>query len=92
MLLEPEDLRPAVHEELGAYRYDVESMAEDFPRVWEHLGCRYTVAVKPRSRKILLEPMDKKTARSDDPQARFVPRFRGFDVHYKNASRTVPIR
>ncbi len=92
MLIEPSDLRPPVAERLGTYRYEVESMADDFPRIWEHHGRRYQCQVKPTSRKVVLEPMDKKTARSDDPKARFLPRFRGFNVAYRNASRVVPIR
>lgn len=92
MLVEPEDLRPDVVKALGAYRYDVESMAEDFPRIWTHQGFSYTCRVRPNSRQVVLEPVNKKTARADDPAARFVPRFRGFCVKYKNASRVVPIR
>ncbi len=92
MLVEPDDLRPPVAEILGTYRFEVESVAEDFPRIWEHHGRRYHCQVNPASRKVVLEPVDKKTARADDPKPRFVPRFRGFDVMYRNASRVVPIR
>ncbi len=92
MLIEAEDLRPPVAEELETYRFEVESMADDFPRIWTHLGLTYHCKVKTRSRKVILTPADKKTARADDPSSQFVPRFRGFDVFYKNASRTVPIR
>ena len=92
MLLEPDDLRPQLPKILKAYRYDIESMGEDFPRIWEHQGHRYHCRVNPIRRTVILEPADKATARADDPKARFVPRFRGFDVHYRNASRRVPLR
>lgn len=92
MLVEADDLRPSVAENLDTYRYEVESIAEDFPRIWEHHGRRYHCRVKPTSRKVVLEPADKKTSRADDPKAQFVPRFRGFEVMYRNASRVVPVR
>ena len=92
MLVETEDLRPNVAKEVGAYAYDVETLAEEFPRLWEHQGRSYTCRVIPKRQKVILEPADKKTARADDPKARYLPRFRGFRVVFKNTSRTVPIR
>lgn len=92
MLVEAEDLRPDLPEILGGYRFDIEKMAEEFPRIWEHLGFRYTVRVRPLAGEVLLEPVDKKTARHSDPNPRVVPRFRGFKVVYQNASRKIVIR
>ena len=92
MLVEADDLRPPVAELMETYRFEVESLAEDFPRIWKHQGRRYECTVNPTSRKVVLEPADKKTARADDPSPRFLPRFRGFDVMYRNTSRVVPLR
>jgi ATP-dependent helicase HrpB len=92
MLIEAADLRPALADELGALQYDIDAMRDDFPRVWEHQKRRYECTVHPASKKVILAPADKKTARSDDPNARLLPRFRSFRVIYKNDSRTVPIR
>ncbi len=92
MLVEPTDLRPDLPERLGIYRYQIEPFAEDFPRIWQHQGRKYHCRVKPVSRRVILEPADKKTRRAGEPRAQIVPRFRGFDVIYRNDSRVVPIR
>ena len=92
MLVEPEDLRPDLVDELQTYRFEVESMAEDFPRIWSHQGCRYRCDVSPTAQKVVLTPLDKTTRRSGEPDARYVPRFRGFKVIYRNDSRVVPVR
>lgn len=92
VLIEPPDLVPDLPKQLGTYRFEIDSIADDFPRVWQHQGRRYHCQVKPASRKVVLEPADKKTGRAGEPDPRFVPRFRGFDVIYRNASRVVPVR
>lgn len=92
MLVEAQDLRPDVAKKLGAYAYDVDTLAEEFPRIWEHQGKTYTCRVLPRRQKVILRPADKKTGRADDPSSRYLPSFRGYKVVYKNDSRTVPIR
>lgn len=91
-LLEADDLRPDLVDELGAAGYQLERFAEDFPRTWEHMGSEYTCLVQPQSRKVILEPANKKAKRAKDPNASVLPRFRGFSVYYRNASRVVPIR
>ncbi len=92
MLVEAQDLRPDLVDLFGIYQYQLDELSEDFPRVWTHMGKRYQCDVNPARRRVLLTPLDKKTARADDPKERYIPRFRGFDVTYQNASRKVPIR
>ncbi len=92
ILLEADDLRPDLTDHFGIYAYQLQELSDDFPRVWSHMGKRYQCEVNPARREVLLSPLDKKTARADDPIERYVPRFRGFDVTYQNASRKVPIR
>ena len=91
-LLEAEDLRPDLSGELGVAEFELERWREEFPRTWEHMGARYECLVQPSVGKVILEPLNKKAKKGDDPKARHLPRFRGFDVYYRNASRVVPIR
>ncbi len=91
-LLEPDDLRPDLVDELGVPRYEIERYADDFPRMWEHMGCEYVCRVQPQARKVILEPANKKARKAKDPNAAVLPRFRGFSVYFRNASRVVPIR
>lgn len=92
LLVEVDDLRPDLPALLGAYRFDIDSMKEEFPSIWEHLGSRYFCEVRPLAREVILTPCDKKTSRREDPKDRFLPRFRGFKVTYLNASRRIVIR
>ncbi|RVU42592.1 ATP-dependent RNA helicase [Lujinxingia sediminis] len=92
MLVEPEDLRPDLEAELTIHRFDLDPLREEFPRVWEHLGFRYHCQVSPMAKRVTMTPMDKKTARAADPKANLLPRFRGFKVRYKNASRVIDLR
>ncbi|MFU8806148.1 MAG: hypothetical protein ACNA8W_20215 [Bradymonadaceae bacterium] len=91
-LLEADDLRPDLVALTGIASFDLERLVEEFPRIWEHQGASYGCDVRPRSKKVILEPMDKKTSRGPDPQSRFLPRFRGFAVFYQKASRIIQVR
>jgi ATP-dependent helicase HrpB len=91
-LLEGDDLRPDLTEELGVPGYELERFEEDFPRLWEHMGCVYECLPQPKTRKIILEPANKKAKRGKDPKGTHLPRFRGFSVYFRNASRVVPVR
>ncbi|QDG52680.1 ATP-dependent RNA helicase [Persicimonas caeni] len=91
-LLEADDLRPDLVAELDVPAYELERFADDFPRQWEHMGCVYECLVQATSRKIILEPANKKAKRGKDPKAGVLPRFRGFSVYFRNASRVVRVR
>ncbi|MFP4596756.1 MAG: helicase-related protein [Persicimonas sp.] len=91
-LIEPEDLRPDLVDELGIADYDLERYVDDFPRLWEHMGRVYECGVQPATKKVILEPANKKAKRGKDPKAGHLPRFRGFSVYFRNASRVVPVR
>lgn len=91
-LVEPEDLRPDLADELGLPAFEIEDWREEFPRTWEHMGRAYECLVQPSTGKVILEPANKKARKGDDPTARHLPRFKGFSVYFRNASRVVPIR
>ncbi|WP_146618411.1 helicase-related protein [Lujinxingia litoralis] len=92
LLVEPGDLRPELEDELQIHRFDLEPLREEFPRVWEYLGFRYHCRVSALAQRVTMTPMDKKSARAADPKASVLPRFRGFRVRYKNASRVLDLR
>jgi len=91
-LVEPEDLRPDLAEILGLPDFELERWREEFPRIWEHMGRAYECLVQPGVGKVILEPANAKARRGEDPTARHLPRFEGFSVYFRNASRVVPIR
>lgn len=91
-LLETNDLRPDLVGDLGITAYDLERFVEDFPRQWEHMGHLYECSVQAGSRKVVLEPVNKKAKKGKDPNAAHLPRFRGFSVYHRNASRIVKLR
>ena len=91
-LLEPRDLRPDLEAAFGASAAELEAIGAELPRVWELNGARYTCAVQPRARLVILEPANKEAARARDPEAFHLPRFQRFGVVYRRASRQVKIR
>lgn len=91
-LIENEDLRPDLSEALGLPDFEIEKWREKFPHTWEHMGAEYVCKVQPSVEKVILEPINKKAKKGDDPVARHLPRFEGFSVYYRNASRVVPVR
>ncbi len=92
MLLEADDLRPDLTEHLGVAQYKIDEWREEFPRTWSHMGRAYRCEVQPSAEKVFLEPDNAKARKGDDPNARHLPRFKGFSVYFRNASRVVPIR
>ncbi len=91
-LLEADDLRPDLAERLGIAEFEIERWREEFPRTWEYMGREYQCQVQPSVGKVILEPVNKKAKKEGEPEAKHLPRFRGFDVVYRNASRVVPLR
>lgn len=92
MLVEPEDLRPDLSELFGIAEFEIDRWREDFPRVWEHMGAEYVCNVQPATEKVILEPANRGAKEGEDPVAKHLPKFRGFSVYFRNASRVVPIR
>lgn len=91
-LLETDDLRPDLVDLLGITAYDLERFADDFPRHWEHMGHAYICTVQAASRKVVLEPANKKAKKGKDPNPAHLPRFRSFSVYHRKASRIVKLR
>jgi ATP-dependent helicase HrpB len=91
-LLEADDVTPDLVELSGLPSWDLDSLREDFPRTWENQGGVYRCEVRPSARTVLLLPANKAAGRLQEPGRRVVPRFRGFKVVYKKASREVVIR
>lgn len=91
-LIENEDLIPDLADATGVARFAFEPILAEFPRVWEHQGARYSVEVAPSRKLVTLEPANKSAKNRAEPDRKFVPRFRGFGVRYRQASRIVRIR
>lgn len=91
-LLEADDLRPDLADELGIAEFEIDRWREEFPRTWEYMGREYECQVQPSVGKVILEPVNKKAKQEGEPEAKHLPRFKGFQVVYRNASRVVPLR
>lgn len=93
MLLEAGDLRPDLTERLGVAAYKLDEWREEFPRTWSHMGRDYHCAeVQPSAGKVFLEPDNAEARDWGEPSARHLPRFKGFSVYFRHASRVVPVR
>ncbi len=91
-LLRNEDLVPDLPDVTGIAEWAARPVLEDFPRVWSHQGATYRCEVNPETRKVVLEPHDAAARKAGEPKAALLPRFRGFSVIYKQASRTLRLR
>lgn len=91
-LVDVADLRPALTSLFGVDDDTLARLAADFPRIWEYQGARYQVVVDPGQRRVTLEPEDKKAKKAREPTAAVLPRFRGFSVRHRQASRVVTLR
>lgn len=89
-LVELDDLLPDVPSLTGAPSWDLERLADEFPRVWEHLGAAYACRYTFGTGRVIMTPHNK--AASKPPNGKLVPAFRGFRVFYEKASRRVPVR
>ena len=92
MLLEPEDLVPDIAQRSGLMSYELDALSEQFPRQWEHLGAQYDCHVNVAARKVTLEPANHQARKAKEPSRDVLPRFQGFRVFYKQASRVFAIR
>lgn len=92
-LLEDDDLRPpleAIGSAGGLDSRALASLAEDLPRRCTLPGQAFVCQVDVRRRLVVLEPIAPHTR--GDPSTKFLPRFRGFGVEYRKASRSIRLR
>ena len=91
-LIEGEDLLPDLVALTALYEVELEELAERFPRVWEHQGARYGCNVSPARRLVELEPLNKAARQGKEPARNVLPRFEGYRVTYRQASRVITLR
>ncbi len=91
-LLTPDDLLPDLHRWTGLDEWILQEIAADFPRRWFDQGGVYGCVVRPRSRRVILEPLDATAKKAPDPSPQRLPRFRNFHVDFQKASRLVTLR
>jgi ATP-dependent helicase HrpB len=91
-LVEVGDLLPDLVTAFGSDDVSLDRLARDFPRVWEHAGARYLLDVSPAAKRVTLDAADARARKANDPKPALVPRFRGFRVLYRRASRTITLR
>lgn len=94
-LLEDEDLLPdldALALAAGLSPRDLAALESDFPRTFTFEGARYRCLVDMERHRVVLEPDNKQARGKNEPAVRIVPRFRGFRVDYRKASRVVRLR
>ena len=90
-LIDVEDLLP----DLAAAGYspmEQERAAQDFPRIWRFQGADYLCEVSMSNRRVYLVPANAAARKAKVPPAAMVPRFRGFGVYYRKASRELKLR
>jgi ATP-dependent helicase HrpB len=92
VLLEEADLNVDLAQLFGMNPDEVERLARDFPRRWSYQGGTHEVQVNPKAKRVTLVPVDKKAKKAKEPDAKLLPRFRGFQVRYQQASRTLTLR
>jgi ATP-dependent helicase HrpB len=91
-LLDDDDLRPDLEAVTGLPAWELDRLRTDFPRLWRHAGGTFRCDVEPTRRRVTLEPLDKAARKLKTPAAAVVPRFRGFAVRHRQASRVVDLR
>ena len=91
-LVELEDLRPDLVALSGVASFELEALGEEFPRSWTYQGSSYACTVRIRARRVTLEPVTAQAKRAKEPSPKVLPRFRGFGVVYKQASRKIVLR
>ncbi len=92
-LVGPADLQPDLTAHAIARALDSrepERLANDFCRTWSHAGCHCDCEVDLRARRVVLHARSGGSGKP--PPAKILPRFRGFSVEFRKASRTVPLR
>jgi len=67
------------------------ALRRDFPRLWAYQGTSFQCSVDMARRMVVLEPLRSK-GKGREPPTSVLPRFRGFGVEYRKASRHVRLR
>ncbi|PRQ05494.1 ATP-dependent RNA helicase HrpB [Enhygromyxa salina] len=100
-LLADEDLRPRpaaldqlaeASAALGEREWTLDALAQDFPRVVSERGAHYGCEVRFDRKRVTLEPLDALARKRGEPRVEQLPRFRGFRLVYRQASRRVVLR
>jgi ATP-dependent helicase HrpB len=90
-LLEPEDLVPSIDSHRAAMA-GLDRLRADFPLVITDRDARYRVHVLLERKRVVLEPANALAKKRGEPDARHVPRLRGFRVEFRYGSRVVRVR
>ncbi|MCA9712752.1 MAG: hypothetical protein KDK70_43385, partial [Myxococcales bacterium] len=94
-LLDAEDLRPDVEARAwarGLGPRELQALRDDFPRRFVFEGSVYACHVELSARRVTLEPERLHGKGGGEPPVRVLPRFRGFSVMYRKASRHLRLR
>jgi hypothetical protein len=91
-LIEPAELLPNLSALSGLADDELAAMIKDFPRQWTYMGGLYSCEIQPRTRHAWIEPLDETSKKAKLPPRELLPRFRGYGVMYKQASREVRLR
>jgi hypothetical protein len=91
-LIGGEDLYPVLDQWSGAGAWELDALCVELPRLWRYQGGLYRCEVQVRARRVWLEPADAVAKRAKEPPRDVLPRFRGFTVMYRQASRVLELR
>jgi ATP-dependent helicase HrpB len=94
-LLDEDDLRPDIDARAlarGMSARDLQSLRDDFPRRLVVEGNTYACHVELSARQVTLDAQRVKGRGGGEPKANMLPRFRGFGVLYRKASRQLRLR
>ena len=91
-LIGVEDMLPDLSEMTSLSREELDRWSEHFPRLWTLQGSTYRCEVSPLTRRVLITPADRASGKKPPPDAKFLPRFKGFRVDYQKASRRLTLR
>lgn len=94
-LLDDEDLLPDLARlavDAGLTPRELTALERDFPPTFAFEGRRYLCLVDLGRRLVTLEPDNREARAKNEPPVRVLPRFRGFRVAYRKASRVVNLR
>lgn len=94
-LVDDDDLVPDVDAmALGAglSPRELGSLRDDFPATFAFEGAVYRCETDLARKRVVLEPANKVARGKNEPPVRVLPRFRGFRVEYRKASRRVKLR
>ena len=94
-LVDDDDLVPDVEAmalAAGLSPRELASLRDDFPATFSFEGAVYRCEIDLARKRVVLEPGNKVARGKNEPPVRVLPRFRGFRVEYRKASRRVKLR